>query len=84
VAPGDSAALAVQLDLALADAAAGRGLSSIEALESSRRWADRWSMLRLARRYVEIYQGVLAEAAPAPIVGKPPSGWGGAGGSLPR
>ena len=60
VAPGDPAALASGLDQALSDAAAGRGLASPEALAAARRHADRWSMSKLARRYVEIYERVLA------------------------
>ena len=61
VEPGDPAALATALDETLSDAAAARGLSSAEAHGSARRRAEEWSMARLAGRYVEIYERVLAE-----------------------
>jgi phosphatidylinositol alpha-mannosyltransferase len=60
VPPGDPVALSSALDDALSDAVAGRGLSSDAALGSARRRADEWSMARLAGRYVEIYERVLA------------------------
>jgi phosphatidylinositol alpha-mannosyltransferase len=71
VPPGDAAALARALDEALADASAGRGLSSPEARESARARAEQWSMGRLAARYVEIYERVLAGAPGRDAPGRP-------------
>jgi phosphatidylinositol alpha-mannosyltransferase len=70
VAPDDPAGLAAALDEALADAAAGQGRSSTEALDSARRRAGEWSMVRLAGRYVEIYERVLAEAPGRAVPGR--------------
>jgi len=61
VPPGDPAALSVALGEVLADSEATRGLSSPEALAAGRSRAEEWSMGRLARRYVEIYERVLAD-----------------------
>jgi glycosyltransferase involved in cell wall biosynthesis len=67
VKPADPAALAEALEGALSDAAAGRGLSSPEAVASARQWAEGWSMAKLAGQYLEIYERVLAERrGPAP------------------
>jgi phosphatidylinositol alpha-mannosyltransferase len=63
VPPGDPAALAVALIEALADSEAKRGLSSPDAVAAGRSRAEEWSMGRLARRYVEIYERVLADAS---------------------
>jgi len=72
VPPGDSGALAVAIDEMLGDAAAGAGRSGVDALDAAFRHAERWSMQRLAMRYVEIYERVLADpparATPGPQV----------------
>ena len=70
VKPADAAALASALDGALSDAAAGRGLSSDEALASARQWADQWSMAKLAGLYLEIYERVLADRRGTPAQGR--------------
>jgi phosphatidylinositol alpha-mannosyltransferase len=64
VAPGDAAALARALTLALADAASGTGTSSPAALESAYAHAATWSMTALAERYVGIYDTVLSAGQP--------------------
>ncbi len=60
VAPGDPAALASALDEALAEAELGTGRASPGALNAALAHAQGWSMERLAGRYVEIYERVLA------------------------
>jgi phosphatidylinositol alpha-mannosyltransferase len=64
VPPGDAGALADALAEALADARAGRGRSSAEAVAAARHHAAQWSMDALARRYVGIYERVLALSEP--------------------
>jgi phosphatidylinositol alpha-mannosyltransferase len=65
VAPGDATALADALAAALADAVAGTGASAPAALDRAFAHASTWSMARLAERYGEIYDGVLAQRPPA-------------------
>jgi phosphatidylinositol alpha-mannosyltransferase len=60
VPPNDSEALARALRQTLADAAAGTGRSSPEALEAAREHARAWSMDTLAGRYVELYRRAIA------------------------
>jgi phosphatidylinositol alpha-mannosyltransferase len=60
VPPGDTAALTAALADLIADASAGTGRCSSEALEAALDHAGRWSMTALAERYVEIYAQVVA------------------------
>ena len=60
VAPGDVAGWSEALSRALAEAARGTGMSAPDALERAYEHAARWSMGRLAERYVGIYQEALA------------------------
>ncbi len=55
VPPGDAAALARSLGIALADAAEGAGQSSTEARKAATEYARAWSMDTLAERYLDVY-----------------------------
>jgi len=59
VSPNDPRSLAVALEQAVADATSGTRRSSVEALDSARRFVEQWSMSELARRYVTLYERVL-------------------------
>lgn len=59
VKPGDAAAMSTVLTAALADAEAGTGRAAPSALEAGVAHAERWSMDRLARRYLELYRAVV-------------------------
>ncbi len=60
VPPGDARALAGALDEALEEAADATGRSAPGALDAALAHAEQWSMSRLAERYVDIYEQVLA------------------------
>ncbi len=60
VAPGDVRALARALSRAVADARAGTGVCSPDALDRAFDHASTWSMTNLAERYVGIYDAALA------------------------
>ena len=64
VVPGAPGALAVALEAAVADAQAGTGASSPDALDLAFAHASTWSMTRLAERYAGIYQGLLSSGQP--------------------
>ncbi len=55
VPPGDAAALARSLGVALADAEEGTGQSSVEARKAATEYARAWSMDTLAERYLDVY-----------------------------
>jgi phosphatidyl-myo-inositol alpha-mannosyltransferase len=56
VPPGDKAALARALGVALADAVEGTGQSAPEARKAALEHARNWSMESLAERYVDVYE----------------------------
>ena len=58
--PGDKAALARALGVALADAVEGTGQSSPEARKAALEHARNWSMESLAERYVDVYERAIA------------------------
>jgi phosphatidylinositol alpha-mannosyltransferase len=60
VPPGDKAALARALGVALADAVEGSGQSSPEARKAAVEHARNWSMQTLAERYVDVYERAIA------------------------
>ncbi len=60
VPPGDAAALARSLGIALADVAEGTGQSSPEARKAAREYAQAWSMDTLAERYLDVYARAIA------------------------
>ena len=71
VPPGDAAALARALGVALADAVEGSGRSAPEARKAATEYARAWSMDTLAERYVDVYARAIAAygRVPAPIDG---------------
>jgi phosphatidylinositol alpha-mannosyltransferase len=66
VAPGDVAALARALETVARDAALGTGWCAPGALDAAFAHASQWSMPHVARRYVAVYEGVLAGSRSSP------------------
>ena len=64
VPPGDAAALARSLGIALADAVEGVGQSSPEARKAATEYARAWSMDALAERYLDVYARAIAGFRP--------------------
>lgn len=60
VPPGDVAALARALGVALADAVEGSGQSAPEARKAALEHARNWSMETLAERYVDVYERAIS------------------------
>jgi phosphatidylinositol alpha-mannosyltransferase len=60
VPPGDKAALARALGVALADAVEGSGQSAPETRKAALEHARNWSMDTLAERYVDVYERAIA------------------------